>query len=123
MNYNGIVNILACKSEDILGSVTDKDGRTFFVYYKDVLEIINRQKADNERLREEKAKFDDTILYDLEQVKKIVEEAKAEAIKEFAEKLKNKILITYKSTDGTCIYELDNIAIDSLVKEMVGDTE
>ena len=119
MNYNGIVNIRACKSDDILGSVRDKDGRTFFVYYKDVLEIINRQKADNERLREEKAKFDDTILYDLEQVKKIVEEAKAEAIKEFAERLKAGA-IQVGTLYGKMLYIKD---IDNLVKEMGGDRE
>ena len=55
--------------------------------YKEVLDLINRLQAENERLQEEKAKFDNTILYDLEQVNKIVENSKSEARKEFAERL------------------------------------
>ena len=83
---------------------------------KDVVELINRQKAEIERLKKLLAEEEEK--YNL-----CAKRFYTEAIKEFAERLKNKILTTYKSTDGTCIYEINNSTIDNLVKEMVGDTE
>ena len=49
---------------------------------------------------------------------KTPEEIKAEAIKEFAERLKSKMIITHKSKEGYCVYEFDDELIDNLVKEM-----
>lgn len=55
--------------------------------YADLSKIIKDKNAEIERLNEEKAKFDNTILYDLEQVNKIAEKSKSEAVKEFEYKL------------------------------------
>lgn len=57
-----------------------------------VLDLIKRQQAEIERLNEEKARLDNTILYDLEQVNKIVEKATAESIKEFAEEFEKRCI-------------------------------
>ena len=46
---------------------------------------------------------------------------KAEAIKEFAEFLKNKATAIHKSIDGNYLYEISNNFIDNLVKEMIGE--
>lgn len=81
---------------------------------KDALSLINRQKAEIERLQGllvewKKAgyKYADSI-----------ENIKAEAIKEFAERLKREA-VTHKNF-GELVYVED---IDNLVKEMVGERE
>ena len=90
---------------------------------KYALNLIKRQKAEIERLEKIEIVFDeieDTINplpfetdYD-----KAVKQAKAEAIKEFAERLKEKERPTFPLAMVVDISEIDN-----LVKEMVGDTE
>ena len=105
---------------------------------KDVLDLINRQKAEIERLRDE---CGNQSTYWSKHYESIFETAKdvikAEAIKEFAERL--------KATDGYNNHTFDDCAsilvpeeyrkgrdekskeiwdtIDNLVKEMVGDTD
>lgn len=88
---------------------------------KDALDLINRQKAEIESLREEKARFDNTILYDLEQVNKIVEEAKAEAVKEFALRAKSLVHHTVVSSVYGVMLSISENAFDNLAKEMVGE--
>jgi hypothetical protein len=74
---------------------------------KDAISLINRQKAEIERLQKVNDSFTD--------IGKLYSEIKAEAIKEFAERLKN-------SADYcTGTIEFDTEDIDNLVKEMVGD--
>lgn len=75
------------------------------------LDIINRQKAEIERLK------GSVIVNNIMESQKIKREAKFEAIKEFAERLKEIV----KFTDDT--YECWEIEgyIDNLVKEMLGD--
>ena len=69
------------------------------------LDLINRQKAEIERLKP----FRDTAYEVLAGYYAI---AKAEAIQEFAERLKSRLItVTYMNFDDT---------IDNLVKEMVG---
>ena len=81
---------------------------------KYALDLINRQKAKIEELSE--------VLSDTIRIR--YAEIKAEAIKEFAERLKGskgKISMLIFPREGTFDYiPLENI--DNLVKEMVGDT-
>lgn len=74
---------------------------------KNALDLINRQKTKNERLEKElmKCKLEKEMLY------QNVEEIKSEAIKKFAEELKNYFSIS------ECYLDIINI-IDNLVKEM-----
>lgn len=89
-------------------------------------ETINRQQAEIERLQNENNQF--------AYIGKLYSEIKTEAIKEFAERLKDKckqarfsVTVTENLTSTKKV--LDNIAvvdendIDNLVKEMVGDAE
>jgi hypothetical protein len=74
------------------------------------LDLINRKTAEIERLK-------GSIMAGAEVVRAVEQElktAKVEAIKEFAERLKE------KRDGGTYPYVLVNV-IDNLVKEMVGD--
>lgn len=79
------------------------------------LDLINRQKAEIERLR------GSTIVSNIMESQRIKREAKAEAYKEFAERLNEKAQIadcfdSYNMVVGTYF-------IDNLLKEMVGETE
>lgn len=89
---------------------------------KDAIDLINRQKAENERLQARAILLDaieDTIYplpfetdYD-----KAIKKAKAEAVKEFAERLKEKSE-HFDLEKENFVSETD---IDNLVKEMVGE--
>ena len=75
------------------------------------LDLINRQKAEIERL---------------ERHTKMHDEIKAEAIKEFAERLRKKIFpldTVYSDGNYPINAKAVKVAIDNLVKEMVGDNE
>lgn len=77
------------------------------------LDLINRQKAEIERLR------GSTIVSNIMESQRIKREAKAEAYKEFAERLNEKAQIadcfdSYNMVVGTHF-------IDNLLKEMVGE--
>lgn len=81
------------------------------------LDLINRQQAEVERLQKKVEELSE-VLSDTIRIR--YSEAKSEAIKEFAERLKEKqkqINITYNlDYDVVFVSEIDN-----LVKEMVGD--
>lgn len=80
-----------------------------------VLELINRQQAEIERLNKlviEKHKKNNEL-------HEYLQYAKSEAVKEFAERLRSRIIddfLGYK-TDATISY------IDNLLKEMLGEDE
>ncbi len=85
------------------------------------LDLINRQKAEIERLK------GSTIVNNIMKSQKIKRDAKSEAYKEFAERLKEEIRLDddcdYNCRD--CCYECNDyvIAIDNLLKEMGGEEE
>ena len=87
------------------------------------LDLINRQKAEIEKLK------GSTIVSNIMESQKIKREAKAEAYKEFAEKIKKSIKENvdeaWHRDDGNGIYDAEYVLddIDNLVKEMVGEKE
>jgi len=93
---------------------------------KDALDLINRQKAEIERLQKENNdKFNKWEILDnrtKERYAELYEETKvvvrAEAIKEFVERLKKIMITNSKTEDGYCEYETEDYYIDNLVKEM-----
>ena len=85
--------------------------------FQNALDLINRQKAENDRLEKElmKCKLEKEMLY------QTVEEIKSEAIKEFAEKLENEIncrTTLSRQQDKNVIHIIHN-----LLKEMAGEEE
>ena len=81
---------------------------------KDALDLINRLQAENERLRNT---LDDVLDRQPLLVERSEKYAKAEAYKEFAERLKEKKLYNY---EWECnVVECDTI--DNLLKELVGE--
>lgn len=93
---------------------------------KDAIDLINLQKAEIESLKKKNAilirnadtAFQDGLNENRDLFKKEVEpEIRAEAIKEFAEKLKKRFYLSA----GRCV--VDVYHIDNLVKEMTSETE
>lgn len=83
-----------------------------FSFHKEALDLINRQKAEIERLSIESATLVTQLKGAYEQICKLNMTTRAEAIKEFAEELKNYFSIS------ECYLDIINI-IDNLVKEMM----
>ena len=87
---------------------------------KETDNLINRQKAEIERLREEKSKLENKIdeMYPLVmQLPNAMQQAKVEAIKEFAERVKLEFYYQFDELIPSIMAD----KIDNLVKEMVGD--
>ena len=81
----------------------------------DIIDLINRKQAEIEKLK------GSTIVSNIMESQRIKREAKAEAYKEFAERLNEKAQIadcfdSYNMVVGTHF-------IDNLLKEMVGEKE
>ena len=108
--------------------VQDRDVEDFAKDIAYIKDLINRQKAEIERLQCEIKEKTETIVFlkdqvvgwsiDFRNIKNKVETAKAEAIKEFAERLKKEVAGWYydfADFDDT----MDALTeIDNLVKEM-----
>lgn len=117
MNDNDIIKVIkhcinktcvGCKREDNKFNTSDS---CRYDLLKDVLDLINRQKAEIERLQEH-------IKHTNNVVKQVVEDTKSEAIKEFAKRLKEEATVDDDST-----WWVANIDIDNLVKEMTEGKE
>ena len=100
------------------------------IRFRDVVDLINRQKAEIERLESE---MDEQYEIAEGNIRAEIascgtschwceDRVKAEAIKEFAERLKAGIRTFPKLDFGGCFYyTIGTEAIDNLVKEMVGE--
>ena len=84
-----------------------------------VLDLINRQKAEIERLKRDIAIHEHVHEESNAAYQVLVKQAKSEAIKEFAERLKEKLQWDVEF-DNKLVFESD---IDSLVKEMTEGSE
>ena len=116
MTDNDIIKALECdayeRCEDCpyyresCTHIIDDEG----VQSKDILDLINRQKAEIERL-------ETNCLSMAQTMPNMAKAERAEAVKEFAERLKEKAWHGMWET----INHVDVDEIDNLVKEMVGD--
>ena len=79
------------------------------------LDLINRQKAEIERLKTENLILSQKRINFFERIE-IITAAEVRAVKEFAERLKDKITMSPHS-----FISIDKWYIDNLVKEMVGE--
>lgn len=87
---------------------------------KDALDLINRQKAENEKLRQRIAYLEKSIDYSRKEYNQLLQklqQAKSEAIKEFAEQL-------IRTADGDDEYGTVFVFnINDLVKEMTEENK
>ena len=103
---------------------------------KDTIDLINRQKAEIERLRSEVKEKTETIDFlkdqavgwciDFCNLKAKLDTAKPEAIKEFAERVK-KESSSFVACNGDHVieetrgYQISGITLDKIKREMVGE--
>ena len=135
MTDNEIIKALECCSTGETYADCEKNGCPLYLgitmgckyidkenqLYSDALDLINCQKAEIEKLK------GSTIVSNIMESQRIKREAKSEAIKEFVERLKNKIK-TECNPYGKPTFDYDTSLaimryIDNLVKEMVGEKE
>ena len=117
------------------------------VVIKQALNEFNRQKAEVDELQHRNAELDielkamrgaansykaaverletETLILsqkraNIFEITQAYERGRAEAIKEFAERLKNSLFSVSKTTDGHYVHHISGDEIDNLVKEMVG---
>ena len=112
---------------EIDSEIINEHGEEFDVYItmpvaKSTVDLINRQKAEVERLTAKILVKDNVNYYNTAQLRIAREElrtAKSEAIKEFAERLKKSIYVRENGFDVSDIILLTRIdnSIDNLVKE------
>lgn len=103
------------------GGIIDKNQEQYIEMLADGINLINRQKSEIEWLR------GSTIINNIMNSQRIKREAKAEAYKEFAKRLENKIK-TECNPYGKPTYDYDTSIsilhyIDKLVEEMITDKE
>jgi hypothetical protein len=82
--------------------------------------IINRLQAENEKLSKEVDRLSQVVLYNDSVTEMKVEEAKAEAYKEFADRLKEK-KARYNADNFFVIDYIPFKEIDNTLKELVGE--
>ena len=154
MTDNEIIKALECCSTGETYADCEKNGCPLYLgitmgckyidkenqLYSDALGIINRQQSEIERSEKKEIEIDDfcrrlcrmrmlngDAIASYEDLQNYIQEAKSEAIKEFAERLKNKIK-TECNPYGKPTFDYDTSLaimryIDNLVKEMVGEKE
>lgn len=106
---------IGCTSDRCRECTMDEEGFCEEELQDLVLDLINRQKTEIEKLK------GSTIVSNIMESQRIKREAKAEAYKEFAERLNEEAQIadcfdSYNMVVGTHF-------IDNLLKEMVGETD
>lgn len=99
--------------------ILSKEGvKTLCCCLQNHLDLINRLQAENERLFADNQKFLNVMLWGSKKnVKNLLSQIKAEAYKEFAERLKN-FRFTGEGING---WAVNTKTIDNLLKELVGE--
>ena len=115
MTDNDIIKALECCGNQMY-SCTDK--RCKAQTLGNALNLINRQKAEIERLRMEAKTVDKR----LEELDRPIAEIRAEAITDFAEKLKEKAKMG-KGYLGNVYHTVDVCYIDQIAKELKGTAD
>jgi hypothetical protein len=98
------------------GGKGDEHEEKYIYMLRDALDLINRQQAKIETLRNCVEQHHIIRKDGKSPLSLLTEEIKADAIKEFAERLKYKF-----KGDNVCDFLFVRMAINNLVKEMVGE--
>ena len=113
MNDNEIIKALECCAGEHACNNECPGNKVDCALEKYALDLINRQKAEIERLNKANERF----AKEFDSYYAIV---KSNAIKEFAERLKASQTITCHSTEGQCVYVYDDELIDTIAEELIG---
>ena len=118
MTDNEIIKALECCINDDCDNCPDTFGNCEHNAMRNALNLINRQQEEIERLKIE----NQSLRGAANSYKLHYNEAKTEAVKEFAERLKEKCHNYYPSIDRYCVSRkaVEIRDIDNLTKEMAG---
>ena len=123
--------------KEIIKALKDKINGSDYQCFEDddVLDLINRQQAEIERLKKKEIVIDDfcrrlcrlgmtngNLIASLEDLRNYNQKEKSEAIKEIAERLKEKSFETIRNY-GLTKDVVEVSTINNLLKEMVGEEE
>ena len=124
MTDEEIIKALECCADEDMGCEVCPYWAKGCTVEKDTIDLINRQQAEIERLKEENKFHRKTITENAQRALEVtieeVENAKAEAIKDFAERLKD---VPSLIIAGQKHYVIVESYFDNLVKEMVGEND
>ena len=117
MTDNEIIKALECCKKDDCDNCPNDFGNCYANLAGCSLDLINRKQAENEELRIE----NQSLRAAANSYKLHYNKARAEAIKEFAKRLKNSIYIN----TNLLVYQCEDVesVVDDIGKEMVGDKE
>lgn len=118
MTDKEIIKALECCKKDDCDNCPNDFGNCYANLAGCSLDLINRKQTEIERLQKVNDSFTD--------IGKLYSEIKVEAIKDFAERLKEKLGDCYIVSDGEyCGFDCGDIhrTITNLLKEMAGETE
>lgn len=112
--------------------ITDEgfEGIIFVELIKDALDLINRQKTEIERLEAEADQIAEDYsnlviekdeLFD--EAEKLIKKAKAEAVKEFADRLHDEVFIMSRTPEGDIDFNDFEVLLRKIQKETVGDAK
>ena len=121
MTDNEIIRALECKTHKNCERCTYLNEictNLELVRAEHILDLINRQKAEIERLEKDSKRLK-KVQMQLDDATKMYTTIKVEAIKEFADELIKRCSIEVDGYYGEVVWTDD---IDDLVKEMVGDS-
>lgn len=119
MTDNEIIKALECCKRDDCDCCPNDFGNCYSNLAGYSLDLINRQQAEIERLEKDSKRLK-KVQMQLDDAMKMYSTIKAEAVKEFAERLKER---KYQSSDwshGEHPFVVEESDIDNLVEEMVG---
>ena len=128
MKYEQIIKALGCCNRPTReGHCKERpyckiDGRCTAIMLDETIDLINRKKAEVERLNVKiKAMCGEANSYKLENTGLLqkLQQAKSEAIKEFAERLRKYLCLDLR--EGISVVTVDDI--NKIVKEMAGEKE
>jgi hypothetical protein len=115
MNDNEIIKALeCCICDECEDCPCDEEPACIENLHQEAIDLINRQKAEIERLNS-------PYEMQVEASKKLENSIKAEAVKEFAERLKENAVFGTSPILRIPYYHISVDGIDNLVKEMVGE--
>lgn len=111
---------IGCTSDRCRECTMDEEGFCEEELQDLVLDLINRQKTEIEKLK------GSTIVSNIMESQKIKREAKAEAYKEFADRIRQ-VIVLNNTHDGYLVHDIDYNClmedIDDVLKELVGDNK
>ena len=119
MTDNEIIKAFECCNNDGCENCPNRPTCCEIDVADEILNIINRQKAENERLQKEAERWKSAMMGEcMLSACPNKEQLKSEAYREFAVRFKHMAMAVRKSISDNCTYIVDDEFIDRILKEL-----